>query len=447
MAISDRDMNSDAAADPSRVEAIGQGDVQQGGSPWLSFRNRNFRLFWIGGFVSNTGRWFQSVAVPAIIWQLTESAAWVGFSGFARMAPMALVSPVAGALADRYDRRKLLFVTQSLQALSTGVLMVMWIGGVRRAIAYAALSALAGVFGGLNLPGWKAFIADLVPRERLLNAITLNSMQFNASRMFGPALAGLTLAAFGPAWAFFTNFVSFGAVLIALWLIDVRTGPTGGDREPFAPLRDFVETIGWVVTQPGISQAIVTVGVVGLLGMPIQVLAVVFAEDVFDSNETAYGLMLTMIGLGAVLTAPFVAGRGATMSRSRLEAGALIVYTAGIVGFALAPSLPVAFVALMLVGSAHLTSASVLNTAVQVQVPEARRAKVLSVHMMVVTLSSPVGQLVLGAIMARSGPRPTMVGAGVLMGLITTLFLLTRRLRHLDADGLQDAPVSASSSR
>ena len=100
-------------------------------SPWLSLSERNFRLFWLGGLISNTGRWFQSVAIPAIIWELTESAAWVGFAGFSRMAPMALVSPIAGALADRYDRRKLLLVTQSLQAFATGLLMLAWIAGNR----------------------------------------------------------------------------------------------------------------------------------------------------------------------------------------------------------------------------------------------------------------------------------------------------------------------------
>lgn len=403
-------------------------------SPWLSLSDRNFRLFWIGGLISNTGRWFQSVAIPAIIWELTESAAWVGFAGFSRMAPMALVSPIAGALADRYDRRKLLLVTQSLQAFATGLLMLAWIAGNRTPEVFIALSAVSGLFGGLNLPGWKAFISDLVDRDRLLNAITLNSMQFNASRMFGPALAGVALAAFGPAWAFFVNFVSYGAVLAALAMIDVRTGPSGGEREPFAPIRDFVETIAWIRTHRGISQAIATVGLVGFLGMPIQVLAVVFAEDVFGSDARAYGLMLTMIGLGAVLTAPFIAGKGATIARSRLEAYALGVYVVGIVGFAVAPVLPVAFVALMAVGSAHLTSASVLNTAVQVQVPEIRRAKVLSVHMMIVTLSSPLGQLVLGAVMEDVGPRQTMLGAGLVMAAISLVFVVSGRLRHLDAD-------------
>lgn len=404
------------------------------GSAWESMRDRNYRLFWLGGFVSNTGRWFQSVAIPAIIWQLTESAAWVGLAGFSRMAPMALVSPIAGALADRYDRRKLLLVTQSLQACATGLLMICWIAGVRSPGAFVALSMLAGAFGGLNLPAWKAFVSDLVPRERLLNAVTLTSMQFNAARMFGPALAGLTLAAAGPAWAFFVNFASFGAVLLALSMIDVHTGPTGGDRETFAPISDFVETIGWIRTHPGIRRAILAVGVVGLLGMPIQVLAVVFAEDVFGRGATAYGLMLTMIGVGAVITGPFVAGRGSKMARSHLEAIALVAYAIGILSFAVAPGLPVAFVALALVGAAHLTSASVLNTAVQVQVPEERRAKVLSVHMMIVTFSSPVGQLLLGQTMEWTGPRPTMIGAGLLMAAIAAFLIMTGRLKSLDAE-------------
>ena len=409
------------------------GSAGSDGSPWESLRDRNYRLFWLGGLVSNTGRWFQSVAIPAIIWQLTESAAWVGLAGFSRMAPMALVSPVAGALADRYDRRKLLIVTQSLQAMATGLLMLAWISGVRSPGAFVGLSMLSGAFGGLNLPGWKAFVSDLVPRDRLLNAVTLSSMQFNAARMFGPALAGVTLAAAGPAWAFFINFISFGAVLVALALIDVHTGPTGGDRETFSPMSDFVETLGWIRTHAGIRRAIITVGVVGLLGMPIQVLAVVFAEDVFGRGATAYGLMLTMIGLGAVITGPFVAGRGSKIARSKLEAMALGLYAIGVLAFAVAPVLPVAFVALALVGSAHLTSASVLNTAVQVQVPEARRAKVLSVHMMVVTFSSPVGQLLLGQIMEWTGPRQTMVGAGCTMALISAFLIFSGRLKSLDA--------------
>ena len=167
----------------------------------------------------------------------------------------------------------------------------------------------------------------------------------------------------------------------------------------------------------------------------VGLLAVVFAEDVFDSGATAFGVMLTMIGVGAVVTAPFIAGRGASIVRSRLEAVALLAYTIGLLSFAIAPVLPVAYVALLMVGAAHLTSATVLNTTIQVQVPEARRAKVLSVHMMIVTLSSPVGQLVLGQIMDVVGPRATMIGACVTMGVIASFFIASGRLVRLDADG------------
>ena len=403
-------------------------------SAWASLRNRNYRLFWLGGLVSNTGRWFQSVAIPAIIWELTESAAWVGFAGFSRMAPMAIVGPFAGALADRYDRRRLLLATQSLQALATGLLMFAWIAGVRSPGVYVSLSMLAGAFGGLNLPAWKAFINDLVDRDLLLNAITLGSMQFNAARMFGPALAGVTLAAFGPTWAFFVNFVSFGGVLIALWLIDVHTGPTGGARERFRPVRDFGETVGWIRTHDGVRRAILTVGLIGLLGMPLQVLAVVFAEDVFGRGATAYGLMLTMMGLGAVCTGPFVAGRGGSIPRSQLQAVALTVYSIGVLGFAVAPVVSMSFVAMFLVGAGHLTSGSVLNTAVQVQVPEARRAKVLAVHMMIITFSTPLGQLVLGQVMEWTGPRETMVGAGAVLAVVSFFLITTGRLRVLDSE-------------
>ncbi len=405
-------------------------------SPWASLRDRNYRLFWVGGFVSNVGRWFQTVAVPAVIWQLTESAAWVGFTGFARMAPMALVSPIAGALADRFERRRLLAVTQSLQALATGLLLIAWISGVRSPTVYAGLSALAGVFGGLNLPGWKAFTNDLVPRERLLNAITLNSMQFNAARTVGPALAGVTLAALGPGWAFGINFISFGAVLAALWLIDVSSVPTGG-ASSFTPMRDFVETTRWVRTQPGIRQAMLTLCAVGLLGLPIQVLAVVFAEDVFRGSEREYGLMLTMIGLGAISAGPLVAGRGSVIDRSRLLSWSLSLYALGLATFALAPNLIVAFGGMLILGAAHLTTGSVLNTVVQVQVPGDRLAKVLSVHMLVLTLSSPVGQLVLGQIMSRLSPRLTIAFAAAALATAATGFIAFGRLKPLDWDGEQ----------
>ena len=404
------------------------------GSPGKTFAAlglRNYRLFWIGGLISNTGRWFQTLAIPAITWQLTENAGWVGLAGFAQMIPMAVVAPLAGALADRHDRRRLLIVTQSVQALSTAVLMSMWAAGVRSPTAYVATAAVAGLGGGLNLPAWQAFVSELVPRELMLNAITLNSMQFNSSRMFGPVLAGVVLASAGPAWAFFVNLVSFSGVLVALVLIDTRSNVVA-EKGSLRPIRDFVDTISYVRGEPGIAAAITVVMIVGFFGFSLQVLSVVFAEEVFDRGPSGFGWMLTMMGAGAVLASPVVASLGGRLPRSKIQSVALGSYALAVMAFALAPTFLIALFALMLVGASHLTTASTLNTTIQLHVEDSRRAKVLSVYFVVLLVASPVGQLSLGQLMQTFGPRPVVFGAGVTMLVAGGALVASGRLAALD---------------
>ena len=395
---------------------------------------RNYRLFWIGGLISGTGRFFQVLAIPVVVWQLTESPGWVGLAGFAQILPMALMAPIAGALADRHDRRRFLMVSQSAQGAMAAVFMILWWSGVRSPGVYVAVAALAGVTAGLNLPAWQAFVSELVPRELLLNAVTLNSMQFNSSRMIGPVAAGVTIAAVGPGWAFFVNFATYGAVLLALVLID--TPGLARDRtEPIQPARDFVDTLRYVAGRPGIGVAIVTVCLVGMFGLPIQTLSVVFAEDIFDRGASGYGLMLTMMGAGAVLIAPFVAGLGGRVRRSRIQGVAIVAYSAAVVGFAVAPTFLLSLLALMAMGAAHLTTASTLNTTIQLQVDEDRRAKVLAVYLMVLLTSNPLGQLVLGQLIEVAGARETILGAGVVMLVAAVVLKISGHLAALDEEG------------
>jgi predicted MFS family arabinose efflux permease len=264
-------------------------------------------------------------------------------------------------------------------------------------------------------------------------------MQFNSARMIGPVLAGVTLASAGPAWAFFVNFVTYGAVLVALALI--RTPGLDRDRHaPIQPWRDFVDTLAYITTRPGIGVSIAAVFLIGMFGLPIQTLSVVFAEDVFDRGATGFGLMLTMVGAGAVLVSPLVAGPGSRVARSKLQAVAFLGYAGAIIGFSVAPSFLLALVALMTMGAAHLTSASTLNTTIQLQVDENRRAKVLSVYLMVLLLSSPTGQLVLGQLIELFGPRRTMFGAGMVMLVAVVALVVSGRLAALDYEGGTYAP-------
>ena len=226
------------------------------------FRLRNYRLFWFGGLTSNIGRWFQTLAIPLVVFDLTDSAGWVGFAGFAQILPMALMGPYGGAIADRYPRRKVLLVTQTLQAFVALGLMTLWFSGVRSPGAYVAVSALVGMTAGLNLPAWQAIVSEIVPREQLLAGITLNSAQFNASRMIGPALGGAAIAWFGPGWAFFVNAISYSAVLtgLALMRLDiVHRRPEGRMR----PLHEFAGAARYAFRSEGIRTAILTVSMIG----------------------------------------------------------------------------------------------------------------------------------------------------------------------------------------
>ena len=436
-----------SASEPPSTEAPEDGAEAEGedgaearaGPSWLpaaleALRYRDFRLFWVGGFVSGVGRFFQFVAIPAVIWNLTGSPGWVGFGGFAQFISMALVAPVAGPLADHHSRRRMLLVTQSGQALVALSLAVAWWSGVREPAAYVALSVLVGLTGGLNLPAWQAFVSELVPRSVLLNAVTLNSTQFNASRLIGPTLAGATLVAAGPGTAFFVNSVSFVAVIVALLLIKTP-GVIADDSDRIHPVRDFAATLGYIRGRSGLATAVTAVALIGMFGLSLQVLVIVFAEDVFGRDESGYGLMLTMIGAGAVAAVPFVTSMGRRFRRSRVQGYSLLAYGLGVMALAAAPAFWMALAALAVMGASHLTSAATLNTTIQLQVDEHRRAQVIAVYMMALLLANPVGQLALGRLIELIGPRPAFGLAGATLVAATLVLRASGRLSRLDLEG------------
>lgn len=424
---------AESGAAAEELAAGGPGGASRFPAALEALRYRDFRLFWIGGFVSGVGRFFQFVAIPAVIWNLTGSPGWVGFGGFAQFISMALVAPVAGPLADHHSRRLMLLVTQSAQALMALALAVAWWSGVREPAAYVAMSVLVGLTGGLNLPAWQAFVSELVPRSVLLNAVTLNSTQFNASRLIGPMLAGATLVAAGPGAAFAINSASFLAVIVALLMI--RTPGAIADEDRIHPVRDFAATLVYIRGQSGIATAVGAVALIGMFGLSLQVLVIVFAEDVFGRDESGYGLMLTMVGAGAVAAAPFVTSMGRRFRRSRVQGFALLAYGLGVMALAAAPAFWMALVALAVMGASHLTSAAMLNTTIQLQVEEHRRAQVIAVYMMALLLANPVGQLVLSRMIELIGPRPTFGIAGATLVAATLALRASGRLSRLDLEG------------
>lgn len=409
---------------------------------FASFGYRSFRYFWFGGFVANAARFFQYVALPAVMWDLTRSPGWVGFSGFAQFATMAVIAPAAGVLADHYPRRRILMVSQSLMGLVAAAMALAWVQGVRSPTAYVAMAAASGLAGGLNLPAWQAFVSELVPKELLLNAVTLNSAQFNSSRLVGPMLGGITVAAAGPAAAFGVSAVGCLGVIGAVVRIESRRTAAAGTPS-MRLIRNTVAVARYVRARRGLVVAFVTVALIGSVGLPVQMLAVVFAEDVFDRGPGGFGIMLTMVGAGAVAATPVVASLGGRVRRSQIQRAALVLYGAAVAGLAAAPTFLTFLVPLVLIGAAHLTSASSLNTAVQLQVDEERRAQVLSLYVMVLMSSNPLGQLALGQLIELIGPRPAFAAYGAALLAGTAALQALGWLSHLDIEVGEYSPEVA----
>ena len=408
-----------------------------------SFGHRGFRYFWFGGVTANSARWFQYVALPAVVWDLTASPGWVGFAGFAQFAAMALVAPVSGMLADHYPRRNVLMASQTLMGLVAVLMALAWMQGVRSPAAYVALAAASGLAGGLNLPVWQAFVSELVPRDLLLNAVTLNSAQFNSSRLVGPMLGGITVAAAGPAVAFWVSAAGALVVVLVMVRIESRRTVSAVGTPNLRLIRRTLDVARYVGARRGLVVAFTVAVLIGSVGLPIQMLTVVFAEDVFNRGPGGFGFMLTMLGVGAVAAAPVVASMGGRVPRSRIQRVALCVYGAAVVVLSVAPTFEAYLVPLALIGAAHLASASALNTAVQLQVDEDRRTQVMSLYIMALMTSNPVGQLVLGQLIEAIGARGAFGLYGALLLGGTALLHTLGWLSELDVEVGEYSPQVA----
>jgi len=401
-----------------------------------AFSIRDFRIFWTGAFVSNIGMWVQGLTVPYLIFQMTSSALWVGLIAVAQFVPQVLMSPLGGSLADRYSRRKILIIAQSLSAAVAFTLWLSWLFLPRVPVTLLIVIAIGGLLNGIILPSWQAVVNDLVPRPLLVSAVTLNSLQFNAARAFGPGIAGLVIALLGPDWALLLNGVSYVFVIAALIMIRPRPY-TPGSHAADGVLNQTLSAIRYIRARPAIVLAIAITVLVGLLGNPVFAFTVVFAGSIYFVGPIALGAMNVAFGIGAILAAPFVSGWFRVIRIDTMVRWGLIAFGFAMLVFALVPNYWVGLVSLVVIGAAFLASISGVITSVQLSVADDFRGRVMALRMMLFTLSFPIGGLAQGWLADRFGPQAVVAAAGVVMLLITVYLMLTKgryRLSQLRAE-------------
>jgi MFS family permease len=396
----------------------------------------------MGAFLSNVGTWMQAVAQGWLVLQLTDSPFWLGVDGFMATAPGLALTLLAGVFADLVDRRRLLIFTQIGAGLSSFTLAILIVTHVVNNYAdiwiILLLSFATGCCFALAGPSYQAITIDLVGREDLSNAIALNSMQFQLSRVVGPVFAGLGFKIFGLAGCFFANALSFVAVITALKMVRYEKvkgtlpTPAYSARDHRKVWRDLVEGLRYVRGRPRVLMLLVISGLTSLFGAPYMSLVPVFARDILKVGETGLALMSGMSGAGALLGALVLAFLGNFRRKGWSVLGGAILFALFLVGFALSTRLYVSLAYIFGMGFAIVSCVAVINMLLQQLVTDEMRGRVMSMFILSFVGTMPIGNLIAGTAAEHFGAPHTLAAGGVIIAVAVAFITLRyKRLRQL----------------
>ncbi len=407
-------------------------DEVRGGSSLAAFHSRDFTLFWFSALISNSAQWMQSVSVPIIIFDMTDSNAWVGSVAFTLLIPAFLLTPYAGVLADRVPRIKVLRYTIAVQFLTAMSFMMMWQLGYLTPVWILGLSLIQGVCAGLQIPNWQALVPQLVPQEHLFSAIRWNSVQFTASRAFGPLAGSLILSTRGAGAVFLTNALTYLVLMLALLTMYPRLNPASTTQKAMAA---FKEAVRYVLDRPAISQAVLSAFAISFLGQSIVQLAAGLGSERYSVGENGVAGFVTASGIGTIIGSGLIIAYADRYLRSRVVMVGLAFYAFGPVLVGISTIYIVGLAGFFVSGIAHMAVGISLNTSVQAQIPEYVRGRIISVYLMGVFGGLPLGALVGGRLGDLFGLEKVFLGygAGLVLYLVLVILVFSRH-RLLDSD-------------
>lgn len=386
-----------------------------------SLRHPNYRLYFIGQLLSLIGSWTQITALVWLAHDATKEAKWPAFLAAVQIGPTFLLGPWGGALADRVPRRGLIVRTQFAFLTCALILLGLHLAGQLTVGAMLAVMFAHGVVQAIDLPARLAFVPGLVVREDLSNAVALNSLLFNVARAIGPALAALLLESVGAAWCFIVNALSYLAVIGALLLIRAPASENGDGLVP-------TEGGGFRVIglRPELHTLFVLASLAAIGGWPLLALLPSFADTVLGHGQTAYGTILSAVGVGALLAALTAATFGNEVRRKVLLLGGLVAVATALTGLSAVRSLPLATACCILFGFGMILFFATGQTLVQLGTADADRGKVMGVWAMVLSAGVPLGNLVFGPLADVFGVPAVIVIQAATIGIAVVLLLFRR---------------------
>jgi len=379
---------------------------------------------WIGACTSSIGTWMQIVAQSWLIYRLTHSAFLLGADRFLSGLPIFLFTIIGGVVADRFERRKILLMSQWLQMASAGILTVLVAVGVVQVWEILCLSFVSGFAQAFGGPAYSALIPTLVEPEDMPNAIALNSIQFNLAVTVGPALAGIALAKLGEKWCFGLNALSFLAPIISLSIISTRFVP---DSTKQSMLKSLMQGIKFIWHQGSMVGLIVLAFLMTFLGMSMQTYFPVFVKDIFHRGPETYGYLLSVMGVGSICGSLAMAALGNMRSKGRFALLMLICLGLGISGFSFSKSLPLSYSMLLFVGASMMAVFATVTSLVQLITTNEMRGRVMSVYNCAFRGGMPMGNLLSGWLVPMF-TAPIVLGVnGMVLVLVAAYFLLVQR--------------------
>lgn len=396
-----------------------------------ALHSRNFRLFFGGQSVSLVGTWITRIATSWLVYRLTGSALLLGVVGFCGQIPTLLLAPFAGVLVDRWDRHRILVVTQVLSMLQSLALAVLVFTDTITVPWVLALQVFQGVINAFDTPARQAFVVQMVEdRADLPNAIALNSSMVNASRIIGPSIGGIVIAAVGEGWCFLADAISYLAVIASLLAMTVT--PRAAAPRTTRMREEMRVGFQYVSRFQPVRSALLLLSLVSIMGMPYTVLMPVISTTVLHGGAHTLGFLMTASGVGALVGALYLASRRTVLGLGRVMVLSTAVFGAALVAFSLSRTLWLALLVLPFVGAGMMITMAATNTIIQTVVSEELRGRVMAFYTMAFLGTAPIGSLIAGVVADRVGPAATIrIGGAACVGAAIWFALRLPELRAL----------------